>query len=187
VNKASSLTDQLLTFAKGGAPIKQCLDIRPLVKASASFASSGTGIPITFHLARDMWTTEVDASQISQVVYNLVINSVQALPRGGEVTIEGENVVIEEPTMFLVKGPYTLLRIIDNGIGIRREHIPHIFDPYFTTKQNGTGLGLTTVFSIVKKHNGHIEVVSEENNGTTFIIWLHARNAEVTGEVNECA
>jgi PAS domain S-box-containing protein len=176
VAKASLLTRELLTFAKGGLPTIQFLDIRPFIMASASFASEGTDINISYKLAPDLWLAEVDVGQISQVIYNLVLNAIQALPQGGAIEIEGANLMLEQEMAYLSKGEYTIIKVSDNGIGIKKEHLSRIFDPYFTTKQNGTGLGLTSVLSIVKKHRGHIEVASEENKGTTFTMYLHAKS-----------
>jgi CheY-like chemotaxis protein len=123
----------------------------------------------------DLWPADADKGQIGQVVQNLVINSVQAMPEGGIIRIRARN---ETPATLsrppFAAGDYVRISVADTGTGIKAEHLPKIFDPYFTTKQQGSGLGLATVYSIVKKHQGHIEVESELGRGTTFDIWLPA-------------
>jgi len=135
-----------------------------------------------FTLAPDSSPADVDKGQIGQVIQNLVINAVQAMPDGGIIRIAVRNDPVaagERPP--LAKGDYLKISIADGGSGIRPEHLPRIFDPYFTTKQHGSGLGLATVYSIVKKHLGHIEVSSEPGHGTTFHLWLPAACAENSG------
>jgi CheY-like chemotaxis protein len=127
-------------------------------------------------LPDDLWPANADKGQIGQVLQNLVINAVQAMPEGGMVRIEAANLQVAGPTteLPLVAGRYVHLTVSDTGVGIAAEHLPKIFDPYFTTKQQGSGLGLATVYSIVKKHQGHIEVKSRLGSGTAFHIWLPA-------------
>ena len=178
--RAKDLTHQLLTFAKGGAPLKHTASLRDLIKDSATFALRGANVRCEFHLAPDLWPAEVDEGQISQVVHNLAINAVQAMPDGGVVTMTAENVTIESGDPSSLKpGRYLRICIQDRGVGIAPEHLPHIFDPYFTTKQKRSGLGLATSYSIVKKHEGLITVESEAGKGTRFCIFLPASDRAV--------
>ncbi len=174
VERASHLTQQLSAFAKGGVTMIKYMDIRPLVTSSAGYTIGGSNVKVTYDFQPDLWLANVDAGQISQVIFNVVVNSLQAFDGRGEIRVTGRNLLVTEDVPFLERGPYVVIGIEDNGTGIRKEHISRIFDPYFTTKQRGAGLGLTTVYSIIKKHNGHIEVTSEENKGTTVTIYLHA-------------
>ncbi|HET7535831.1 MAG TPA: PAS domain S-box protein, partial [Candidatus Didemnitutus sp.] len=183
--RARDLTQQLLTFAKGGDPVRAALDLPELLRESAGFALHGAKARGEFALPADLWPANADKGQIGQVVQNLVINAVQAMPDGGVVRIEGANVQVTGPTaeLPLPAGRYILLTVGDTGVGIAAEHLPKIFDPYFTTKQQGSGLGLATVYSIVKKHQGHIEVKSRLGSGTAFNIWLPAAaNTPVAGK-----
>ena len=126
-------------------------------------------------IADDLWPVEVDEGQISQVIQNMVINAVQAMPSGGQVTVRAENVdAADLGSPLLDARNHVRLSIQDTGIGLPKEYLGRIFDPYFTTKEKGNGLGLTTSYSIVKKHDGHIAVESEPGQGTTFFIYLPA-------------
>jgi PAS domain S-box-containing protein len=175
VARASTLTNQLLAFAKGAVPSVRRCDIRPLIMASTSYALEGrAGVRVTYGLAQDLRKAIVDAGQISQVIYNLVVNAADALEGEGDIRISGENFAARSDVQLLEQGQYVLIKISDNGIGIKKEDLGHIFEPYFTTKQSGAGFGLTNVFSVIKSHRGHIEVHSEENEGTTFSIYLRA-------------
>lgn len=172
---AQSLTQQLLTFSKGGVPIKTVLDINRLIKESAIFSIRGAKAYCSFDLSNDLWTADVDEGQINQVIGNLVINANQAMPNGGNITIRTENAVIKsDSSLPLPEGKYIKITIEDQGIGISQKNISKIFDPYFSTKQQGSGLGLATTYSIIKKHNGHIAVYSEIDKGTVFHIYLPA-------------
>lgn len=175
--QAKDLTQQLLTFSKGGAPIKKITSLVELVKDSAGFALRGSKIRCEFSMPEDLWPVEVDEGQLSQVIHNLVINAQQAMPEGGTIRIGAENKTLEaegEQGLPLQAGRYIKLYITDEGIGIPEEHLSKIFDPYFTTKQNGSGLGLTISYSIIKNHNGYLGVESEPGSGTTFYIYLPA-------------
>ena len=177
--RAKELTQQLLTFSKGGAPILQVSDIGDLLKYSASFALSGTNVRCEFSIPDGLWTVEIDEGQINQVISNLVINAQQAMPEGGVVRISAENTIIDaESVLPLESGAYIKASIEDQGTGILQEHLRRIFDPFFSTKQAGSGLGLTTSHSIVQKHNGHITVESEVGVGTTFYVYLPASSGE---------
>lgn len=179
VLRARSLTLQLLTFARGGAPVKKTSSIRKIVVESCNFAASGANVKCSFSFNEDLKPASVDAGQIGQVVHNIVINAVQAMPSGGSILVSGENVTVgPEGPLPLLPGLYVRISVQDHGTGISREILPKIFDPYFTTKKKGSGLGLATSYSIIKRHGGHIEVESEPGAGTTFRIYLPASGGE---------
>ncbi len=175
--RARDLTLQLLTFAKGGEPLKASVDLPDVLKESSAFALHGAKARAEFNIAPDLWPVNADKGQLGQVVQNLVINAVQAMPAGGVVTITAENTELDGATPGgppLAAGRYVRLAVADNGVGIAREHLVKIFDPYFTTKTQGSGLGLATVYSIIRKHDGHIVAESEPGKGTVFRLWLPA-------------
>lgn len=173
--KAKELTQQLLTFSKGGAPIKKLAAISDLIRDSADFGARGSNVQCEFSLPDDLWNAEIDEGQISQVINNLVINAVQAMPEGGTIQIRARNTAIN-PHEFqdLAPGNYVQITVRDHGKGIPREEIARIFEPYFTTKDTGTGLGLATTYSIIKKHEGAIDVESAPGIGTAFYLYLPA-------------
>jgi len=178
--RAKDLTQQLLTFSRGGAPIKKTASIKELLKDSVSFALRGTNVKCEFSLPQDLWSVELDEGQISQVISNLVINAQQAMPEGGVINVRAENMVVGKGGGIPLKeGKYLKIAIEDQGTGIPKEHLPRIFDPYFTTKQKGSGLGLTTAHSIIKNHGGHISVESRLGKGTCFNIYLPASEKEI--------
>jgi two-component system cell cycle sensor histidine kinase/response regulator CckA len=173
--RAQTLTQQLLTFSRGGAPLKKSLSIKDVVRNITSFALRGSKSKAEFLIPPDLWSVEADEGQLSQVINNLVSNADQAMPQGGIVSVVCKNIEIEaESALPLTPGNYILLAITDRGVGISRQHLKKIFDPYFTTKQKGSGLGLATTYSIMKRHNGHIAVESAEGAGTTFSLYLPA-------------
>ena len=178
--RAQSLTKQLLTFAKGGAPLKETASIEDILKESCSFVLRGSKSGCEFSIAEDLWPAEVDVGQISQVINNIVINANQAMPEGGIIQVVANNLIIEDRHGLPVKpGRYIRISVIDQGVGIAQKHLLNIFDPYFTTKQVGSGLGLATTYSIIRKHNGHITVDSQMEVGTTFHIYLPASEKAV--------
>ncbi len=173
--RARDLTQQLLTFAKGGEPVRSSVQLADIIREMAAFALHGSRVRPEFDLAPELWPADADRGQIGRVVQNLVINAVQAMPEGGTVRLRARNVHIgglDYPA--LTPGPYVCIEISDTGVGIRSDHLSRIFDPYFTTKQAGSGLGLAAVYSIVRKHDGHIEVQSQLGEGSTFRLWLPA-------------
>ena len=172
--RAKDLTQQLLTFSKGGAPIKKAAPISELIRDSADFAIRGSSAKCSFDLPEDLWKVEIDLGQMSQVINNVVLNGVHAMPGGGQIHIRAENIVIGYDGPELKQGKYVKVTITDTGSGIPKEHLPRIFEPYFTTKHTGSGLGLATTYSIIKKHDGHIEVASDIGKGTSFSIFLPA-------------
>ena len=173
--RAKDLTQQLLTFSKGGEPVKSSLHLPDLLDEAVGFSLRGANLKCSYIYEPDLKPVEADAGQISQVVNNLVINAVQATPQGGLLKINAENVVLDiDNAENLTPGAYVKIAITDQGVGIPTAHFARIFDPYFTTKQKGSGLGLTVAFSIIDKHDGRITVESELGVGTTFQILLPA-------------
>jgi signal transduction histidine kinase/CheY-like chemotaxis protein len=176
--RARDLTQQLLIFAKGGDPVRSAVSLPDVVREAAVFALHGSKVRSEFDFAADLAPAHVDRGQISQVVHNIVINAMQAMPGGGIVRLSLHNTpVTEAEALPIPPGPYLMLAIADSGTGIAPELRPRIFEPYFTTKKTGHGLGLATVYSIVKKHVGHIAVESTLGEGTTFRLWLPAADA----------
>lgn len=178
--RAKDLTRQLLTFSKtGGAPDKTTISITELARDSAGFALRGSNVRLKFSLPDDLSPVDADEGQINQVINNLIINAGQAMPDGGTIWLMAENVTVgRENSLPFEGGKYVRMAIKDQGIGIQKAAIPKIFDPYFTTKPKGSGLGLATAYSIVKNHDGYIDVESELNAGTTFFIYLPASQKE---------
>ncbi len=173
--RASELTRQLLTFARGGEPIKALVNPGPLIEENAAFVLRGSKVRCEVVLADDLWSIDADAGQISQVLHNMLINSIQAMPEGGVIRLMAQNEVLETAnTANLPAGDYLNIQIEDHGGGISSENISRIFDPYFTTKSEGSGLGLASVYSIIHRHGGSIEVTSTVGQGSIFIIHLPA-------------
>jgi nitrogen-specific signal transduction histidine kinase/ActR/RegA family two-component response regulator len=178
--RARDLTQQLLTFAKGGEPVRAAVQLDSVVREITTFTLHGSKVKPLFVVPEDLWPADADKGQIGRVVQNLVINAVQAMPEGGTVTITLTNEQVDGLTrLALPPGDYVQIAIADTGIGIKAEHLSRIFDPYFTTKQMGSGLGLAAVYSIVSKHRGAIDVESQIGSGATFRIWLPASHALV--------
>ena len=177
---AKDLTQKLLTFAKGGVPIRKPTLLHELIREACQFALRGSNVQCDYSLASDAWPVEADQGQIRQILNNLVINARQAMPQGGKMEVRMENTDLSANSMPpLPAGKHVKISIKDHGPGIRSEHLPRIFDPYFTTKKAGTGLGLATVYSVIRKHDGQIKVVSEPGKGTTFELYLPASQKPV--------
>lgn len=174
--RAKALTQQLLTFAKGGEPIKESTSLAEVIEDSATFVLHGGNVSCVCRLPENLWHAFVDRGQISQVIQNIVLNSRHAMPNGGIVEIVCANVIPAEDSFALLapESKYLKIRIKDTGIGIPGTLLDKIFDPYFSTKQEGSGLGLAITLSIINKHRGHILVNSEPGKGTEFIIYLPA-------------
>jgi len=173
--KAKDLTQQLLTFSKGGAPIKKSTSIADLIKESAWFSLGGSNIRCEFDIADDLWYVDVDEVQITHVINNMVLNAKQAMEGGGKIKLTAENHISRSSDKVPLKaGKYIRLCIEDQGHGIAEEHLSKIFDPYFTTRAQASGLGITTAWSIIKKHGGYLSVESRQDVGTRFEIYLPA-------------
>jgi two-component system cell cycle sensor histidine kinase/response regulator CckA len=183
ISRATNLTNQLLTFSKGGDPVKKVVSVRKLLIESVNFSLAGSNIEAQFHIPKNLWNAKVDKDQINQVLSNVVLNSVQVMPAGGTIEIYARNIISSEAKLAsLPKGEYILMKIKDSGSGISEENIAKIFDPYFTTKKNGTGLGLAISYSIIKKHDGFIRAESKLGQGTTFYIYLPAFKGKAGAE-----
>lgn len=175
LEQATRLTNQLLTFAKGGRPIKTFVMLPSLIEDTAHLSLSGSRCECRLAVAGDLWSVEADGGQIAQVIQNIVGNASDAMPDGGTVTVSAENVT--DPIPDLPAGRYVRIAVSDSGGGICPEHLGKIFDPYFTTKETGSGLGLATSYSIVRNHGGAIDVRSAPGRGSTFTIYLPAADA----------
>jgi nitrogen-specific signal transduction histidine kinase/ActR/RegA family two-component response regulator len=179
VLKAKGLTEQLLTFAKGGAPSKKVIVITDLVKDSVGFALRGSNVRSDIKIEKGIWSVEVDGSQMRQVISNLIINAYQAMPDGGVARISVANCRVGSGESEVSEpGDYVRISVRDEGVGIKEELLPKIFDPYFTTKEEGSGLGLATVYSIISQHGGYVHVDSEYGKGANFSIYIPAVMAE---------
>lgn len=175
ITQAMGLTQQLLTFSKGGAPVRKLVNVAELVTKAVRFVCHGASARCTFAVAGDLWPVIADSGQISQVIHNLVINALQAMDGGGDLEVGAENVMIDPSRIKVLQpGRYVRIWVRDHGIGIPREHLTRIFDPYFSTKPHGSGLGLAVTYSVIKNHHGHVEVESEPGVGSTFSIFLPA-------------
>jgi len=173
----------LLTFAKGGAPVQRVTALTPFIEKTAQFALSGSSISCRFFVAQDLWSCSVDKNQIGQVIDNIVINAQQAMPNGGTIEITADNRSLgENEHASLTKGDYVQISIKDSGIGIPRDILPRIFDPFYTTKAKGHGIGLASSYSIVSRHRGCIDVESEPGKGSTFHIFLPASTEAAAAE-----
>jgi PAS domain S-box-containing protein len=179
--QAQKLTQQLLTFAKGGHPIFKKCAIIPVISDAAIFACRGTNVRCDLNLPSDLWNVEIDPGQINQVINNIVINAVQAMPDGGIITIRGQNYEADKADSFLSlsQGRYVQISFQDSGVGIPKSYLSKIFEPYFSTKQKGSGIGLASVYSIIQHHHGHITVESKLEEGSTFVIYLPATTDEI--------
>lgn len=184
--RATSLTRQLLTFSRGGAPLRKAAAIPQLVRQSATFALTGSNVTCEFDFPRGLWHALVDEGQVGQVISNLAINAQQAMPAGGAIRISAENVEFERegqvPGVPLGPGRFVRITVCDDGVGIPAEIIGRVFDPYFTTKQKGSGLGLAASYSIVRNHDGHIAVESEPSRGACFHLYFPAAGQPATPE-----
>ncbi len=180
--QAADLTKQLLTFSRGGEPIKKAANILDIIHQTTDFNLHGSNVRANYHRPNNLWTADIDSGQISQVIQNLTINARQAMPEGGVLDIYCENSIVTEAenAMNLECNKYIKVIVKDNGIGIPTDIIDSIFDPYFTTKQEGSGLGLALSYSIIKKHNGFISVDSIPDKGTTFTLYLPATEEDIT-------
>jgi PAS domain S-box-containing protein len=177
IERARGLTRQLLTFAKGGAPVRRIGPLFPLVEETARFALSGSKVSCVVSASGGIWDSAFDQGQIGQVVDNIAINALQAMPEGGTLFIEAANAVLGEGDIpALPAGRYIALTMRDTGAGIPPENLGRIFEPFFSTKAKGSGLGLSMSYSIVKRHGGEI-VVESGPGGASFTVYLPAADA----------
>jgi signal transduction histidine kinase/CheY-like chemotaxis protein len=176
---AHNLTKQLLTFAKGGKPVKEVTALGPLLRDTALFVLEDSEIDLKLAITPGLVAVDIDKGQINQVVANLILNAQQSMPQGGGILIKADNVCIDEDNHLPVQpGNYVHFSVSDSGIGIAPENINNVFDPFFTTKEQGNGLGLAIAFSIVSNHEGYISVESHKGRGTIFNVYLPASKTE---------
>ena len=181
--KAKALTRKLLTYSRGGSPQRKTASIEHVIRDAAGFALSGKNIECQFEFPGGLWSAQIDEGQMHQVVHSLVSNAAEAMPQGGRIEIGAQNADLAADQIPSLKaGHYVQWTIRDHGVGISREHMKKIFDPYFTTKQmssvKGMGLGLAICYSIVKNHEGIITVDSTPGVGTLFAVYIPAANGE---------
>lgn len=175
MNRAQALTQQLLTFSKGGVPVRKVEQLFPFLRETANFALSGSNVSCNFSVEPELWSCHCDRNQIGQVIDNILINAQQAMPMGGTIAITASNMTVgEKQHASLRGGRYIRISVTDQGVGIPREIISRIFDPFFTTKQKGSGLGLAISYSIINRHDGCIDVESQPGHGTIFHVYLPA-------------
>lgn len=175
VTRAESLTRQLLSFARGSKTYRRLSDLGPLIEDSVSLSLMGSNIKCAPEIDESLWPVRVDEGQVGQVLSNLVINAKQAMPEGGVLAVRAANTELRSGEIPpLEAGNYVVVTVADNGEGIAAENLEKVFDPYFTTKAGGTGLGLATVYSIVRRHDGVVTVTSEPGMGTEFHIYFPA-------------
>ena len=193
IKSGTKLTEQLLGYARKGKYFVKAININQLLKdALDTFSRARKEIRLDFELAEDLFSIEADEGQIEQVLLNLYVNAADAMPRGGDLLLKTKNLTHREITnkpFTPLPGKYVLMQFIDTGVGIDKETQKRIFDPFFTTKEmgRGTGLGLASVYGIIKGHGGYIEVESEKHQGTTFNIYLPASDKEVEKKVEASA
>jgi len=173
------LTTQLLTFSKGGSPVKKKIQLESVIENSVKFALSGSRAEYCIMLEEDLFGVEADEGQVGQVIQNIVLNADQAMPLGGMIMIAARNLLsLNKGMPHLPRGgKYVEISVRDSGSGIAAPYLRKIFDPYFTTKEKGSGLGLATSYSIIRNHGGFIDVTSEPGKGSTFIVCLPAIEA----------
>jgi len=180
--RATSLSYQLLTFGKGGAPVRKLAPLTGDIKDAVALARAGAQVTINLTIADDLLSAEIDSGQIGHALHNILLNARQAMPEGGIIDVRAENVEVDGDSLPLRAGKYVMISIQDHGWGIAANLVPRIFDPYFTTKQSGSGLGLAMVHSIIAKHEGYIAVQSTLGVGTTFSVYLPACEAAQPAE-----
>lgn len=188
--RAQDIARQLLTFSKGGAPVKKTVSLREFLEENVRLVLAGSNVRPIFQISEELWPVNVDVGQICQVIHNLVINARQAMEEGGDCIIQGDNVFGDEADISSLgqttfhSDQWVQISFIDQGIGISKENLQKIFDPYFTTKSRGSGLGLATSYSIVRNHGGMLSVKSELGKGSVFSLFLPAiPNVKMTSDV----
>jgi PAS domain S-box-containing protein len=180
---AKDLTQKLITFSRGGAPDKHIAEVTKLVKSAIEFTLSGSNLKCEFNFSKNLWPVQVDANQIGQAIYNVVMNSREAMPDGGLLEVSAGNATSDDDLTLLKRGNYVKISITDHGQGIPKENLDKIFNPYFSTKKmgnkKGTGLGLSICHSIIKKHGGNVTVSSNVGKGTTLHLYLPSANSKI--------
>jgi len=180
--RATELTRQLLTFAKGGSPMKRCVSTAHLLQESVSLALRGTKTKGICNVSEHLYV-EADEEQMIQAFRNIILNAAQAMPNGGEIVIEAKELALEGSDVHeLPPGPYIMISFSDQGGGISPDILDKIFDPFFTTKGGCTGLGLSTAYSIIRKHGGSIEVDSATGAGTTVTLLIPSSGKKCEGQ-----
>ncbi|MEI6306416.1 MAG: ATP-binding protein, partial [Deltaproteobacteria bacterium] len=184
--RATELARQLLTFARGGEPVKKMVSVQHVVNESLSMVLHGANVKGITNIPDEIHAIEADEGQISQVLHNIIINATQAMPGGGTLTVSAKNITLyAKNLMELAPGAYVCLSITDQGCGISEDDLKKIFDPYFSTKLTGNGLGLATAHSIITRHEGHISANSVIGKGTIFTIHLPSTGGPFLGEQAE--
>ena len=183
--QAQKLTQQLLTFTKGGAPIKKVMNINSVIREASNFVTRGSRIECKYNLDTTLPHINIDEGQIYQAITNLIINGSQAMPDGGEIYVSSTIATADDSYINDSSKQYVKISIKDSGYGISSENQKRIFDPYFTTKKTGSGLGLATTFSIIKQHGGNIFLESDLGFGTTFYIYLPIEIVDVEQKVEK--
>lgn len=178
--RVQELTRYLLTFSEGGAPIKQLLQAKKLIRETSAFVARGSNVNCEFDLPPELWEAEADPNQLAQVVSNIVLNAIEAMPSGGKIRVSGNNATAPLATApSLAPGDYLCITIQDQGTGIAPEHLSRIYDPFFTTKKQSRGLGLAAAYSIIQRHGGHISIESKLGVGTTVSFYVPAVRSSV--------
>lgn len=184
--KTKELTQQFYAFSKEGAPLISSISTSYLVKSYAHLALSDAKSTCACAIPEDIWNIEADDGQIGQALTNILINADQAMPAGGHITVRLENALAaDHPHLPFKNGRYVKIAITDQGCGIPEKHLCEVFEPYFTTKGKGRGLGLTIAYSILKRHGGHLAVESAPGCGATFTLFIPASPAQVSAPREE--
>ncbi len=182
--RAKELAQQLLTFSKGGTPVRKAERVGPCIRDTVNFCLRGSKVRAELDIDEDLWPCRIDANQISQVINNIVLNALQSMPSGGTLKVRAHNYSPDENYLPIPQGRYVKIALEDSGCGITQEHLDRIFDPYFSTKQSGSGLGLAVSYAIVQKHDGFLWAESSPGQGSRFHIALPAEAGVVVEPEN---
>lgn len=185
LHQSVNMTNQLLTFSKGGEPVMKIIDLKPVIENATAFAMSGSSSFYHVTIDRDLRNVMADTGQITQVIQNIVLNADQAMKDGGKIEVSACNITADDTDLpqSLVPMDYVAIKVRDSGVGIPERNHDKVFDPYFSTKEDGSGLGLATSYSIMKKHGGTITLSSRPDFGSTFTIYLPSARAEAVEQV----
>lgn len=171
---AQYLIHNIVESSNDDFPKKKIIKLDKIINFTTKLCINDPNIKEEVYFSDNLWSIKADEVQIIQVLMNLLLNSIQAMPDGGLIKIEAENIILGDSGNGLKKGKYIRLSIQDNGIGIPKENFSKIFDINFTTKKEGKGIGLYIIKDIISKHQGYISVMSKLGKGTTFNIFLPA-------------